>query len=409
MFDIDKWNEIFTSLRKNLLRTILSGFTVALGLFIFITLFGLGNGLKNSFMKEFIRGSANAIFIYSDVTTKAYNGLQQGRRIQFKNNDLAFLKTEFGNDFQYITAALYDNAKVSYQSEFGNYTIRAVHPERQIIEMNTLQKGRFLNNTDVNNKLKVAVIGKLVEKDLFYHENSIGKYINVNGINFKVVGTFADEGGDNEERIIYTPISTQQQLKGSTQNIDEIIIGYNPDKGADFAILKGEELKKKFRKHLQIHPDDTKGIFVRNSAEEASAVFVFLFVLIFITGFIGFGTLAAGMMGIFNIMIYSVKERTKELGIRKAIGAPPRSILFLVLTESVLITFLSGIIGIVIGILFLKYLGNKLEDYFIYNPSVDTSLIFAALFFLVFSGFVAGLIPAYRASKIKPIEALREE
>jgi len=408
MFDIDKWAEIFTSIKKNWLRTILSGFTVALGLFIFITLFGMGNGLKNSFMQEFLKGAANSMFIYADITDRPYNGLQQGRRIQFKNEDVEMIRDKFGDELQYITAASYGNPKVSYGNETGVYDLRAVDPERQLIEINVLQKGRFLNQTDIQNKAKVLVIGRLVEKDLFKNKNAVGNYLNLDGINYLIVGTFSDEGGDREERVIYEPITTFQQMNGSTQDVSEIILGYYPEKTSEAEVL-GDEIEKYLKAKLQVHPEDKTGIFLRNDAKEAGGTFAFLFVIGIIVFVIGAGTLIAGMMGIFNIMVYSVKERTKELGIRKALGAPPNSIIFLVLTESVLITFFSGIVGIVVGVLFLNYLGDKLKDYFILNPSVDSSLIIFALFCLVFAGFIAGFIPARRGSKIKPIEALRDE
>lgn len=408
MFDLDRWTEIYTSIRKNWLRTLLSGFTVSLGLFIFITLFGMGKGLENSFQQEFLKGSANSIFIYSDFTSMAYNGLQSNRKIQFKNETFDFIKNEYGDKLQYITAALYDQVKASYKQESGSYTIRAIHPERQLIEKNELLKGRFLNQSDVRNKTKNINIGRMIEKDLFGHENAIGKHLNLNGINYLVIGVFSDEGGDDEERIIYLPITTQQQIKSGTNKIDEIILGYHPDK-ADEAILLSEELKTKLKKNLQIHPDDEQAIYINNMAEAASSNLLFLFVIGIIVMVIGAGTLIAGMMGIFNIMVYSVKERTKELGVRKALGAPPNSIVFLVLSESVVITLLSGIAGIAAGMLFLKSIGNTLEEYFILNPSVNIGLVIFALFCLVIAGFVAGLIPSYRASRIKPIEALRSD
>ncbi len=403
------WAEIFGSLKKNGLRTFLSGFTVALGLFIFITLFGMGNGLQNSFEKEFIRGAANAIFISPGTTSVAYLGNQANRRIQFKNDDLEFLQNEYGDRLKYYTSAIYDNVRATYKSEFGNYTVRATQPERELIEMNEIIKGRMLSDLDQKNREKAVVIGRLVEQDLFNNENAIGKFLNINGFNYQVVGVFSDEGGDNEERIIYIPITTYQQVKLSTRDINQIVLAYDPSKAAAEMVALGQDIKDKMKLRHQISPEDQGGIYIRNTADSQAGSQGFMFILSVIIAIIGFGTLIAGMMGIFNIMVYSVQERTKELGVRKALGAKPNDIVKLILYESIFVTLVAGIVGIIAGVLFLNSISDQLEDYFIYNPSVDANLIIFALICLVFAGALAGFIPAFRASKIKPIEALRTD
>ncbi len=406
---METWNEIFSSLKKNGLRTFLSGFTVSLGLFIFITLFGMGNGLQNSFQQEFIKGAANAIFVSPGMTSMAYEGNQANRRITFENQDLDFLKYKYGNQLKYYTSAIYDNVKASYKSEFGSYTVRATQPERQRIELNEMIKGRMMKALDIDNREKIVVIGRLVEQDLFNNENSLNKYLNINGINYKVVGVFSDEGGDNEERIVYIPLSTYQQVKMSTQEINQMVLAYDPSVPAQQMVLLGQTIKKDLKKRFNINPEDQSGIYIRNMAENQAGSQGFLMILTIIIGIIGFGTLVAGMMGIFNIMVYSVQERTKELGIRKALGAKPNAIVKLILYESIFITVVSGIVGIAAGVLFLDSVSDDLEDFFIYNPSVDNGLIIFALICLVFAGALAGFIPAFRASKVKPIEALRSE
>ncbi len=369
----------------------------------------MGNGLQNSFEKEFIRGAANAIFVNAGVTSVAYQGNKADRRIQFKNDDLDFLKENYGDQLKYYTSALYSNVQANYKGETGRYTLRATQRAREIIEMNELIKGRMLNESDLANREKVIVIGRLIEQDLFNNQNALNQYLNLDGINFLIVGVFSDEGGDNEERILYTPLSTYQQIKKSTREIDQIVLAYDPSQPAEKMVTLGEDIKTTLKKRFQISPEDQGGIYIRNSAANQAGSQGFLFILTVIILVIGFGTLVAGMMGIFNIMVYSVQERTKELGIRKALGAKPSNIIQLILYESIFITLLSGIAGIILGVLFLNSMSGKLEDFFIYEPSVDKGLIIFALICLVFAGALAGFIPSYRASKIKPIEALRSE
>ncbi len=406
---MDTWREIFASLSKNWLRTLLSGFTVTLGLFIFITLFGMGNGLQNSFARDFIRGAANTISIRPGFTNIAYKGHQANRIIQFENKDLDFLKEEYGDQLRFYTSQLNDNVRASFQSEFGSYSLTATQPDFLTIQDNEIIKGRTMTANDLENKDKVVIIGRLVEQDLFNNASSLNEFININGFNYEVVGVFSDEDGDNEERIIYTPLSTYQQVKKSTRDIDRITLGYNPSQPAAEVMELGNEVKDKLKQRFEISPEDSGGIYIRNSAESQAGSQGFLFVLTVIIVVIGFGTLIAGMMGIFNIMVYSVQERTKEIGIRKALGAKPMNIIQLILYESVVITLVSGIVGIILGISFLNSISDSLEDYFITDPSVSNGLIIFALFCLVFAGVIAGFIPSYRASKVKPIEALRSE
>lgn len=409
MFDRDRWTEIFHSLKENKLRTILSGFTVALGLFIFIVLFGIGNGLQNKFTSAFIYSASNSMFIFPGVTSIPYKGNQQNKQVEFENSDLEFLKKEFGDRLEYSTGALYKNVIVKNKSEYGTYSIRAAHPERNIIELNTLQKGRWLNNNDIANKSKVAIIGRLVEQDLFKNSPALGAYLNINGINFRVVGIFSDEGGDREERVIYVPVSTQQLLDKGTDKLEEIILSYNKKLDANQAIALGKEITQKLKERKSVAPKDENAIYMRNSAEGTQETFLILFAILVVVMIIGFGTLMAGIIGISNIMVYIVKERTMEIGIRKALGAKPWGIVSLILQETLVVTLLFGAIGVALGLLTLNLIGNSLEDYFIQDPGVSTGWLIFAFFALVISGTIAGFVPALRASKIKPIEALRNE
>ena len=406
MFDLDRWQEIFSSIRSNMLRTVLSGFTVALGLYIFIVLFGIGTGLKNAFNDGF-RSAQNLISISSGRTSLAYAGLQADRLISFNNDDLEAVTTENKENIEYSSPIYSSFWTVKYGKESGSYGINGAGEEEVYIKNRTVLDGRYLSPMDIKENRNVAVIGKMVQRDLIKNGNPIGKELDINGTIFKVIGIFSDNQGDWAERSISIPITTMQQLKKSSDTISEISLTYNMELSPDEAIQFGEELKNQLQERKKVSPEDEQAIWVFNNAENTKNGTMFLSVIIIIVGFIGIGTLVAGIIGISNIMVYIVKERTLEIGIRKAIGARPISIVILILQESIVITVLSGIIGVILGVLSLRLIGNNLREYFILDPNVGWGAIFSAFVCLVISGAVAGFVPAYRASKIKPIEALR--
>ena len=409
MFDLDRWQEIFSSIRSNVLRTVLSGFTVALGLFIFIVLFGIGNGLKNAFTEGFTRDAQNLIQISTGKTSLAYGGLQADRNVSMNNEDYDALVNEEPEKAEYSTARYTANWTVKYGRESGNYQINGANDEEMYIENRKMIDGRYISPIDIKEKRNVAVIGRMVQRDLIKNGSPIGKDLDINGTYFKIVGVFSDDGGDWDERHISVPITTLQQLKKGSDTLSTIFVAYNPDMSPEEAMKYGDELKAKLKARKKVSPDDEEGVWVWNNARNQGDSVMFLTVLVAIVGFIGLGTLLAGIIGISNIMVYIVKERTKEIGVRKAIGAKPNSIIGLIMQESLVITVISGLIGVGVGILTLKLIGNSLEKYFIINPSVDWPLIVVAFVCLVISGLIAGFVPAFRASKIKPIEALRTE
>ena len=406
MFDLDRWQEIFSSIRSNMLRTVLSGFTVALGLYIFIVLFGIGTGLKNAFNDGF-RSAQNLISISSGRTSLAYAGLQADRLISFNNDDLEAVTTENKKNIEYSSPIYSTFWTVKYGKESGSYGINGAGEEEVYIKNRTVLDGRYLSPADIKENRNVAVIGKMVHRDLIKNGNPIGKELDINGTIFKVIGVFSDNQGDWAERSISIPITTMQQLKKSSDTISEISLTYNMELSPDEAIQFGEELKSQLQERKKVSPEDEQAIWVFNNAENTKNGTMFLSVIIIIVGFIGIGTLVAGIIGISNIMVYIVKERTLEIGIRKAIGARPISIVILILQESIVITVLSGIIGVILGVVSLRLIGNNLREYFILDPNVGWGAIFSAFVCLVISGAAAGFVPAYRASKIKPIEALR--
>ena len=408
MFDLDRWQEIFASIRSNVLRTILSGFTVALGLYIFIVLFGIGNGLQNAFTEGFARDAQNLISIFTGKTTIAYNGLQSDRIVTMNNDDFDALTADSAK-VEYSTPRYTANWTVKYGNESGSYQINGANTEEKYIENRKILEGRYLSPNDMDRKQNVAVIGRMVQRDLIKDGSPVGKNLDINGTVFKVIGVFSDDGGDWDERHITIPLTTLQQMKKGADTLSTIYIAYDPKMTPDEAMKYGDELKDQLKARKNVSPDDENGVRVWNNAQNMGETFQFIFVLTVIVGFIGLGTLLAGIIGISNIMVYIVKERTQEIGVRKAIGAKPGSIVGLIIQESIVITVISGIIGVALGVLTLKLIGTSLEDYFIKSPSVGWGLIIVAFFCLVMSGLIAGFIPAYRASKIKPIEALRTE
>lgn len=409
MFDLDRWQEIMSSIRSNVLRTVLSGFTVALGLFIFIVLFGIGNGLQNAFQEGFTRDAQNLITIFTDRTTTAFAGLQADRLVTLNNSDYDAILDTDAKKVQYATPRYSTNLTVKYGKESGNYQISGANNEESFIENRTLLNGRFISARDIVNNQYVAVIGRMVQRDLIKNGNPVGKELEINGSVFKVIGVFADEGGDWDERMISVPISTLQQMKKGSDTISTVFIAYDEKLQPEQAIEYGKKLEKELKARKKVAQDDQNGVRIRNNAEDLKESFTFLFVITIIVGFIGMGTLLAGIIGISNIMVYIVKERTQEIGVRKAIGAKPNGIIALIMQESIVITVISGFIGVGFGVLTLKLIGDSLEPYFIKDPSVGWGLIIMAFFCLVFAGLIAGFVPAYRASKIKPIEALRTE
>jgi len=410
IFSKDSWREIFDTIKKNKLRTFLSGFTVAMGIFIFVILFGFGNGLQNSFAKYFTDDKVNTIRIFPTSTSLPYKGYTASRKIEFTNQDLVEIKENFKDQIKDIVVRNTRYFQIKYKEKSNNYQVRAVSPGHKEAEMTIIMQGRYLNEGDIANRKKHVVIGRLVAQDLFNDKNPIGQYIFGSNHSWRVVGVFQDEGGDREERTLYVPYTAMQEIQKNNDKIEQMIVVYNPEMDFAASMELERKLEDFIKKKKFISPEDNRGVYVSNTGEALENSKNFDWLLQIVVSFIGIGTLIAGIIGISNIMVFVVKERTKEIGIRKAIGATPKSIIAMILHESIFITTISGYIGLIFAMIVLKLIGNNLEaKYFISNPYIDTGDAIWATIILIFFGALAGYLPARKAAKIKPIIALRDK
>ena len=410
LLDFDQLQEIYSTVHRNKLRTLLTGFSVSWGIFMLILLLGSGTGIENGVKAEFKNVATNSIWVHRGQTSKPYKGLQPGRQIQFSNEDYEKIKSSL-KGIEHITARYYlwDNNLVTYKNEYGAFNIVACHPDHRFLEKTILADGRLINEIDVAQYRKVATIGTLVEKQLFRNESAVGKYIRVNGVPFKVVGVHFDEGSEGPLRWLYLPISTAQKVFGGGNRVHALMFT-----AGEATIQEGRRMERQVRKSLadrhNFAIDDEKALRVWNGVKRYQKFMnLFSSIRLFIW-IIGVGTIIAGIVGVSNIMLITVKERTRELGIRKALGATPWSIINLILTESVLITSFSGCLGLVAGVGVIELATAHLPAVELFqNPAVDFKAAAGAVILLVLAGLIAGFVPARRAAGILPVEALRDE
>ncbi len=407
MFDFDKWEEIFTSIRRHKMRTALTALGVFWGIFMLVILLGAGQGLQNGVEYQFRDDATNSIWLRRGTTSKEYRGLPKGRRIEFTNEEYDFLVENFA-DIEHITGRYYLSGDriVAYGDQSFSYPIRSVHPGHLHIENTLIQDGRYLNQQDLDEYRKVAVIGRKVKDDLFGGEGDpIGREISIGGIVYKVVGWYEDTGGDNEMRIIYLPITTAQKVYAGTERIHQLMFSTG-----DMPLEEMQDLEGKVRRMLAVRlgfdPSDRRALYINNRAEDYQQVQSLFFAIKAFVWFVGIGTLLAGVIGVSNIMLIIVKDRTKEIGIRKAMGATPRSIISMVLQEAVFLTALAGYGGMLAGIAVLYGLGSLELDYF-RHPQVNIWVAMAAIAVLMLAGALAGLMPAIQAARINPVVAMQ--
>jgi len=415
MFSLERWHEILDGLNKNKLRTFLTGVSVASGVFILVILLGAGNGIQNGIQKQFQKDAENRILVYPGTTKKEHNGHGIGRRIQFRDKDYQLISTLLDSYIEY-KSAIYSSwsQSVVYKKETGNYNTLGVYPDNQFIENASIVSGRFINQSDIDNYEKIAVIGQKVASDLFLNdEDPIGKRLKIQETIYKVVGVFSDQGDERQENRIFLPITTAQRVYSVGDRITYLCFTLHKKDNFEQTAIEAEQFTKKLEQLLKprhnIAPDDNGALQIYNVIEEAKNVFMVITGVKMFFWFVGLCTIIAGIVGVGNIMLIIVKERTKEIGIRKALGASPFSIISTILHEAVFINVIAGFVGLIFGLLVWEIIGPFIETDFFTRPEVDFNVTISTLILLVVSGAFAGFIPAYRAAKIRPIVALRDE
>lgn len=416
MFDIDIWQEILATIKKNKMRTFLTGFSVAWGIFMLMILLGSGNGLSNGVAANFMNDAVNAMWIWNGETTIAYEGMKTGRPIRFQNQDQEIVSKVSGVG---VSSGRYfmGNTRYSYGKESGEYTTITCQPALKDVENLILNEGRFVNQIDIIQNRKVVVIGTDIKTALFKDSTALGEYVNINMVPFKVVG-ICSEPGSTRNRNAYMPLSTAQMIFNGSNKIHNLALTINASTLEESQAIE-EQIRTALGKQHKFDPKDEGAIGLYNKLENyIQTMKIFQAIKIFIW-IIGVGTLIAGIVGVSNIMLIVVKERTKEIGIRKAIGASPSSVVGLILLESILITTIAGYIGLVLGTGLMEMINyfmvqsagpatDQSETIFL-NPTVDINIAIYSTLLLIVAGAVAGYIPAKRAASIKPIVALRDE
>ena len=419
MFNRDRWQEILEVLTTNWFRTVLTAFGVFWGILILIILLSAGKGLENGIKADFGDIATNTMFMWTRSTTKAHMGLPIGRRFRFKVEDVKSISDNIP-DLRFISprnqlSGFGNDNNVVRGLNTGAYNVYGDYPEIINQDPMTITEGRFINQNDIQEKRKIAIIGAGVRNELYDKEEEIiGSYIKIQGVNFMVVGTYKknsnDGDGEEAQKEIYVPFTSFSQAFNMGNNVGWMAITAND--GASISGLKDDIVSLMKTRH-KIHPDDTRAVGYFDLYEQYNRVESLFGAMSFIAYFVGILVLLSGIIGVSNIMLIVVKERTKEIGIRRALGEDPWSIKKQILMESIFLTIVSGMAGIIFGALFIYGVNALLEangpvDMFL-NPSVSLGVVSIALIILVLSGLLAGFIPAQSAIKVKPIDALRTE
>jgi len=403
-------DELLATLRRKKLRTLLTGLSVAWGTLMLVVLLGFGKGLENGIVYEFRDDAVNSIFAWTGLSSIPYAGRAPNRDIRFMNDDYAAIRRSLP-EIDHLSGRfwMWGEFSVRRGDKHSAFDVIGVHPDQRFLEKTLVTSGRYVNQRDIDEKRKVAVIGSLVKATLFKNEEPIGQNIEIRGLAYRVVGVFEDEGGEAELRRIYVPITTTQLVYNDPGRIHTLGMTVG---GAD--TQKSEAIERAAHRLLaerhQVSFDDARALRTQNNLarfERVSAVFRWVNGFVW---FVGFGTLLSGMVSVSNIMLISVAERTREIGIRKALGATPFRLVGMILAEAILITAVAGYSGVVLGVAIVELANDKLTDLaFIRHPSVSVGIALEATLLIVVAGALAGLFPALRAARVNPVVAMREE
>ena len=411
LFDTETWQEIYGSIRKNKLRTGITIIGVLWGIFLLIVLLGATRGLENSFKNAFGNLATNSVFVWTQSTDTPFKGFQKGRSFRLTMNDIDVLKSEYASEIKFLAPRNQTMNLIVRDFKSGSFKVSGDYPILDQIQKKSLTFGRFLNQNDIMSMSKVAVISEEMVKQLFDKEEMpIGQYIKINNINYKVVGVYEPSNTVNFDRdTAYIPFTTFKKVYNSSDKIDWMMITANS--GVNIEQLEKDLLLTLKNLH-KVHPEDKRAFGCINLGKEIGRLTGFLTGMQFLTWFVGIATLIAGVFAIGNILLITVKERTKEIGIRRAIGATPKSIRQQIILEAVFLTATAGMLGIIFGAFTLYIIDagfGQGPDAALINPTVNIPIILISCTILIFLGTLIGLIPAHMATIIKPIEALREE
>ncbi|HEU4583942.1 MAG TPA: ABC transporter permease [Polyangiaceae bacterium] len=406
---MDTWQEVFEVLRRNKLRASLTASSVAWGIFLLVLLLAAGNGLRHGVEWEFRDDATNSISLRRGKTSLPFQGHAPGRPVYLQNADVAALRSELGG-VDHITGRffLWGVTPISRGNRSAGFDVRGCHPDHQFLEQTIILAGRYINELDVSEQRKVAVIGTAVKDALFADgEDALGQMINVRGVNYQVVGLFDDVGGEGELRRVYIPLSTAQALYKGGDTMHQIWFTTGAASVVESEALVGRSRQLLAERH-HFDPDDRRAVPASNNLlrfRQLMDVFDWVRAFVWV---VGIGTLFAGIVGVSNIMIISVQERTLEIGIRKAIGAPPSSIVGMILLEALVLTSLAGYLGLIAGVglveAFRRYLP---ENDYVRDPTIDVRVAVVATLVLVAAGALAGLLPALAAARVRPVVAMR--
>ena len=410
LFERDTWQEVFDSVSKNKVRTVITMIGVWWGILLLIALLGAARGMENSFNRLFGDFATNSVFIWGQSTSMPFKGFQEGKRVRLKLTHTNKIKDNV-EGVEFVVPRNRNQALVIRNFLSGNFGVSGDYPLLDKIQKKKMIRGRFINQNDINSNKKIAVISEEIFKQLFEKdENPIGQYVQMNSSNFKVVGVFQNGNqnmGPTDD--IHIPFTTFQQIYNQGDRIGWMVITGKPE----YNIKQIEEDTKLLLRNLnQIHPRDKRAFGSFNLGKEFKKITGFLTGMQFLTWFVGIATLIAGVFAIGNILLITVKERTKEIGVRRALGATPFEIKRQIVVEAVFLTLTSGLLGIISGgwiLIVIDRVWGQGDDATLVNASVSITVVFVALIILVVLGTLIGLIPAFKATSVKPIEALREE
>lgn len=405
---IDSFTELAETLSRNRVRTLLTALSVAWGIFMLVLLLGFGRGLENQVMWMFRDDAVNSIWIYRGKTSRPFEGYGVGRRLDFTNRDYEALRDDV-DGVDKITSRFYGvPGTVRWGEQEGEFDVRSTHPDHRYLENTRIVSGRFLNDRDIEERRKVAVVGREVVEQLFQGRDPLGEWIDLTGVLFRVVGTFEDDGGSSEEEKVYLPISTAQMAFRGGERVHQIMFTVGDLTPEETHALTTEVRDVLARRH-HFDPQDPQAVRLRNNVEQylqISQIFTMLRIFVWI---VGLGTVMAGIVGVSNIMLVAVNERTQEFGLRKALGATPASIVWMVVQEAVLLTGISGYCGLILGVGLLEVVDRYVpENDYLRHPDVDLGVAITATALLVVAGCIAGFVPAMRAASVNPIVALRD-